>query len=163
LAFAIEFQREADRYAHAIIVLQGDQPIYRATSQEGTSQDLWPASPALQQLSLQRVVGNRQAALLVGMAGKSHYSLSVTADEELQQITFDAACNYKSEPEFLGSTYRTELPAERQSPVQWIVEDTLPTRILAQNNNSFSCVPTVEPPVPAGMGRWCYSLRLRVE
>ena len=98
-AITIQFPRSGDRFAHSIL-LDG-QPV--ATSLEGGDADDWPPSPPLQQLSIEDL-GNGPVGLLVGMAGRSHWSLSV----ELQgnEVVFDAACRIRGDGGELGSHYR---------------------------------------------------------
>ncbi len=44
--------------------------------------------------------------MLVGRAGKSHWSMSVTADEDTPALIFDVACRLREPPGFLGTTYQ---------------------------------------------------------
>ena len=46
---------------------------------EGTATDDWPPSPPLQSLSIETLPDGRRVALLVGMAGRSHWSASIEA------------------------------------------------------------------------------------
>jgi hypothetical protein len=55
----------------------------------------------------------RTFALLVGMAGASHWSASVEADPIRERIIFDVACRIKAEPKWLGSSYGVSNSAER--------------------------------------------------
>jgi hypothetical protein len=77
----------------------------RLESLEGQPDDPWPASPALQSLHVEQRGGGIVVALLVGMAGSSHWSLSVEANAQLHRATFDVACRTRAEPAWLGSTY----------------------------------------------------------
>lgn len=71
---------------------------------EGGADDPWPLSPPLQELHVERNADGRQVALLVGRAGRSHWSLSVEPFEN--RLVFDAACRLSGEAEWLGSSYR---------------------------------------------------------
>lgn len=102
----VEFVRVKDRYAHVISRLDGELAVLVWESVEGTDSDDWPASPPLQQLSLETLSGDRRVALLVGMAGTSHWSLSVEPAADGIAFIFDVACRVKSTPERLGSMYR---------------------------------------------------------
>lgn len=73
---------------------------------EGTPDDDWPPSPALQELHLEERPDGRRLALLVGMAGTSHWSLSVELDPVQRRALFDVACRVKRPPGKLGSAYR---------------------------------------------------------
>ena len=75
-------------------------------SMEGTPDDDWPVSPALRELHFEDRADGRRLALLVGMAGKSHWSLSVELDAARGQLVFDVACRLRSPPARLGSRYR---------------------------------------------------------
>ncbi len=79
-------------------------------SEEGSDQDEWPPSPPLQQLHVEDRAGGGRVALLVGMAGQSHWSLSVEALPALRQLVFDAACRLGGSADSrsgrLGSGYR---------------------------------------------------------
>ena len=44
-------------------------------------------------------------ALLIGMAGKSHWSQSVETDPATTSLTFDVACRVQRQPPWLGSSY----------------------------------------------------------
>jgi hypothetical protein len=98
------FVWSGDRYAHRLEVTDDGQEQFCFESLEGAPGEAWPPSPALQQLSFQPGVSGGQCALLVGMAGKSHWSLSVETHES--SFVFDVACRVQQSPEWLGSSYR---------------------------------------------------------
>lgn len=100
----IDFAWHGDRYAHVIgIRMAGSALAPLLTSIEGDSETDWPPSPALQQLSIERGVDGIERAMLVGMAGKSHFSLVVEPTEH--GFHFDVACRAKAPPDWLGSQY----------------------------------------------------------
>jgi hypothetical protein len=106
LALRVEFIRRSDRYAHTISVvdqLRGVQPVLESV--EGTATDDWPASPPLQNLSIEELAPGRRAALLVGMAGRNHWSASVEAVTGRAALVFDIACRIANDAGRLGSTY----------------------------------------------------------
>ncbi|HJT36328.1 MAG TPA: hypothetical protein VJ783_30175 [Pirellulales bacterium] len=107
---SIEFRRISDRYSHQIFTGQGGQRRLLLESVEGGGDDPWPPSPPLQELHIERQADGRQVALLVGRAGRSHWSLSVEAFEN--RLVFDAACRLSAEAEWLGSSYRAPTGAE---------------------------------------------------
>jgi len=159
---SVEFRREQDRFAHAILVSEDQQVVQRLDSLEGTGQDLWPPSPALQQLNIQQIANDRQAALMVGMAGKSHFSLSVTVEPESRQIVFDVACNYKMPPSFLGSTYRLAERGESIEQLDFKLDDRLPTRLVHDAaSDTLEWLPDMDLSQPPALGRWCYCIGLR--
>lgn len=101
---SIEFRRTTDRYAHQIFIVRGGQRRLLLESVEGGGDDPWPPSPPLQELHIERQADGRQVALLVGRAGRSHWSLSVEPFEN--RLVFDAACRLSTEAAWLGSSYR---------------------------------------------------------
>jgi hypothetical protein len=112
VALRVEFIWREDRYRHTISLIDGDGSIVPLfESFEGVSEDDWPPSPPLQTLSIERLPEGRQVALLVGMAGRSHWSASVEPVQGQAAIAFDIACRYKPPREFarpprqLGTRY----------------------------------------------------------
>jgi hypothetical protein len=111
----IVFFRLPDRLAHVIAAVKRSGSIDESVtpllwSREGTDADLWPASPPLQSLSIERRTDSG-VALLVGMAGRSHWSLSVEARSGATHVEFDAACRTGGENSWLGSSYQAADPA----------------------------------------------------
>src|SRR5262245_7365890 len=103
----VQFVWNGDRYGHVISLVESNgeiQPMLESI--EGTSADDWPASPPLQSLSIETVPNGRRAALLVGMAGGSHWSASVEATVGRAELTFDLACRHGRQPIWLGNRYR---------------------------------------------------------
>ncbi len=102
----VVFFRQQDRFAHRLEVVgeQGAAVLFQSV--EGTDAERFPPSPPLQELHVEQRPGSVQVALLVGMAGKNHWSLSCTFDPALGQITFEPACRLREPPAFLGSSYR---------------------------------------------------------
>lgn len=105
----VEFTRQGDRIGHCVLVLVGGEWQEVLRSVEGTSDQDWPLSPPLKDLHFESRDGGVQLALLVGMAGKSHWSASIELDAIAQRLTFDVACRVRSAPDWLGSAY--QLPA----------------------------------------------------
>jgi hypothetical protein len=113
----IAFFRAADRVAHRVeLTAAGScQPLLESV--EGSPEEIWPASPALQQFHLQRGPDGRPLALLVGMSGRSHFSASVGLAGDGGSAVFEIACRAKSPPAALGTTYRVLGPqAVERSP-----------------------------------------------
>jgi hypothetical protein len=112
------FSRCGDRYAHHVLLWHGDGESLLLRSDEGDARADWPPSPPLQQVTLEdRRADGRvlllvgMVLLLVGMAGQSHWSLSVEADASATSLIFDVACRAKSAPGSLGSRYQCATPA----------------------------------------------------
>ena len=95
-----------DRYSHRIVAVLSGREIPVIESVDGTDKDAWPPSPPLQQLSIEELAPGRQVALLVGMAGKSHWSVSIEPQPEQRGFVFDVACRSRDVAHWLGSTYR---------------------------------------------------------
>jgi len=107
----VRFTWHLDRYAHEISRRAGGdwQPLL--VSVEGSPQDDWPASPPFQSLHIEERDDGRTLALLVGMAGKSHWSASIEIEGPSPAasacVSFDVACRVPDCPAgLLGSTYR---------------------------------------------------------
>lgn len=109
----VEFHELGDRYAHRLTVVLREEAgnetvVPLAESVEGASDDPWPPSPPLQSLSIEELADGRMAALLVGMAGRSHWSASIDViGVRLNgEPTFELACRFTAIPTRLCSTYR---------------------------------------------------------
>lgn len=100
-----------DRYAHVVSLIAPDGAHTLFESVEGGPHDAWPPSPALQHLSIQGQ-GDRRVALLVGMAGKSHWSMSVEVAATGRGFVFDVACRVNDRAAELGSSYLCQGPAQ---------------------------------------------------
>lgn len=96
-----------DRFVQHIDWVAGAQSFRLMESVEGTADDPWPPSPALQQLSVENRSQKRQVALMVGMAGQSHWSVSIENEPEERKLTFDVACRIAEMSTQLGTQYRT--------------------------------------------------------
>ncbi|MCO6458779.1 MAG: hypothetical protein J5I93_26025 [Pirellulaceae bacterium] len=137
----VRFSYLGDRFGHAIELLGvvGEEPVlvsreFGGAESHGTQAttpgndeaetrpdgtEVWPTSPPLQQLSLETNGGGQRVALLLGMAGRSHWSLSVEPElvgSSRAGFTFDVACRPAGEPGFLGSRYQTTGPVHRLAP-----------------------------------------------
>ncbi|HTM54286.1 MAG TPA: hypothetical protein VL175_09660 [Pirellulales bacterium] len=102
----VRFFFRADRYAHQIYV--ANDAAWRAVleSLEGTPDEAWPSSPPFQSATSEHKPEG-PVILLVGMAGKSHWSASVELEPADGQIRFDVACRAMHSPkDALGSCYR---------------------------------------------------------
>ena len=150
----IEFQWCTDRYGHTVSITDSTGAIIPLLkSIEGHSEDAWPPSPPLQSLSIETLPDGRRAALLVGMAGGSHWSASIESIAGQPALCFDLACRHSHSPNWLGSRYRRLAGAESKLTIRGedvrVVYDTQDTVIK----------PTA-PAVPAGTTRWKFAIRL---
>ncbi len=97
----IEFRCVDDRWSHEVFVQSTSGPSRLLSSIEGTLEDDWPPSPPLQEL---HSAGAGAPLLLVGMAGRSHWSMSAEAERAARRITLDVACRTSGGGP-LGSSY----------------------------------------------------------
>ncbi|MCG8649882.1 MAG: hypothetical protein MI861_08615, partial [Pirellulales bacterium] len=106
----VEFRWCGDRFAQHLR-LGPDQPL--GHSVEGTSDQSWPASPPIQQLSLETLSADK-VLLGVGAAGVGHWSISVesTCVDGVTGLKYDLACRSQTLPTWLGSTYQLSSPLE---------------------------------------------------
>jgi hypothetical protein len=107
-ALRVIFHAQADRYAHTLALVErvrdGEQITPLAYSLEGSPLDAWPSSSPLQSLSVEtRAAGD--VALLVGMAGRSHWSASFETFANSTKLLIEHACRVGNEPAWLGCEY----------------------------------------------------------
>lgn len=119
---ALRFERRGDRWTQAIDLVQ-ESLCYAllesvdagpGAAAENSMEAGWPPSPPLQQLLVEDRGAGGRVALLVGMAGRSHWSMSVEAAAGRAALRFDVACRLSVAPEWLGSVWRLATPAERE-------------------------------------------------
>ena len=118
----VRFTRVGDRFAHCIefVVARNAIGVPLLTSVEGDNNSAWPPSATLQQLHIERRDGvGRSAetfshvALMVGLAGRSHWSLSV-------------------EPEVFQPSRQAEPTSQQESGLQRGSPATAPARALSR-------------------------------
>jgi hypothetical protein len=106
----VGFERLTDRWRHWIDLFPAPEPKrlprWRFESLEGERCDAWPPSPPLQNLQIEQRPGGLHVALLLGLAGGSHWSLSVTVGPQEGTALFDVACRLRGPPRIVGSAYR---------------------------------------------------------
>lgn len=129
----VAFAWNNDRFAHAISLHSDRQDTPLLLSEEGKELEVWPPSPPLQQLSQQALPDGRVALLLLGMAGKSHWSLSVAVDPNDRELVFDAACRVNLPARWLGSSYRLCCAAHKHQANSVILRSSVGSgRILTE-------------------------------
>lgn len=116
LGVRVTFHRLADRFSHVVEATREAETIVLLESLEGTAEDDWPSSPPLQELHFENRPDGSRLALLVGRAGRSHWSLSIEAAADSRRLVFDAACRVREAPLRLGSEYRFP-PTAAASPI----------------------------------------------
>lgn len=121
------------------------------TSVESDASAAWPESPPLQQLSVEPI-GAATAALAVGAAGQSHWSLSVLAVEHRGRpaLHFDVAVRSSGESGYLGSTYKRAGNSLAIEPLPEIA----PTE-LAEDDDRLRLIPAA---ADSKTTRWAYSV-----
>lgn len=138
------FVRQNDRIGHRLELQTGSQaPRVIAESWEGLADEAWPASPPLQQLHLEDRGGGQRVALLVGMAGRGHWSLVVEPTTDRRGFLFDAACRLSAAPTQIGSAYRWHVPPA-EGEVELQVE--LPEALAFQSVKEVSAPVTADHP-----------------
>jgi len=108
----VEFVRHGDRYGHRLVAVDKDgRELLMLDSVEGNATDPWPPSPPLQSLSIETLPDGRRVALLVGMAGRGHWSASIEALPDAAAFVFDIACRSAEGEPALASSYRLAAPS----------------------------------------------------
>jgi hypothetical protein len=94
----LQFSWQDDRWTHSLWMLEqgGRTPVW--SSIEGTGEDLWPCSPAFQDLISERINDHCGEVQLLGQAGKNHYSAAIRCDGAANLIDFDLAVRIQSAP-----------------------------------------------------------------
>ena len=111
IRLGVVFHWQADRFGHSICLLEaGGTHLPLLESIEGLPPDDWPQSPPLQSLHCESLPDGTRVALLVGMAGKGHWSASIGPRADENRLVFDVACRASESGGQLGTSYR--LPKE---------------------------------------------------
>lgn len=165
----VEFFWRVDRVAHRISRREGATWFLVAESIEGGPDDAWPPSPPFQQVHFERRVDDSTVALLVGMAGGSHWSASVEVDAE-GSLHWDIACRLAGIPERLGTSYLSEATAKVADEPLMIAIGDARVILIARDGNDQVAVSNFEgraldwripvsPTSRAQTIRWQYSFR----
>jgi hypothetical protein len=149
------FKWHVDRYCHAISIISRPGTIMPLLdSMEGLADDEWPSSPPLQTLSIENLTDGRTAALLVGMAGRSHWSASIEPINGQAKLVFDLACRHPRLPQWLGNRYlQTSTLASHYLSI-----DSDNARI-SEGNGVVEIAPQAI--VPAGTSRWRFVMSVK--
>lgn len=138
----VVFFRRGDRVAHRIEVFDTVDGAWRAAceSLEGADDDCWPPSPPFQQLHVeQRAQG--PVVLLIGMAGRTHWSAAVEVTADGRGICFDVAARCQTPPEYLGSNY-PHVAASQMVQLSWTA---LTAATLITHDERFSDGKSIRP------------------
>lgn len=102
----LDFSKPKDRFESAVSLAELGTVL---KSQEGSPEDEFPASPPFQECSIESRSANEQVALLVGMAGKNHWSAAISTDSRPNRLVFDVACRVT---EGVSETSRQQLGSQ---------------------------------------------------
>jgi hypothetical protein len=143
-----------DRYGHTIERRIDGQWRALLESVEGAPDDLWPPSPPLQSLHIESRPDG-PVALLVGMAGKSHWSASVEA-KGADGLVFDLACRTNENTTRLGSSYLL-LQGEANRCIM-LCAGSNETTVRMRTSGEWNVSPLEAERWPT-TARWSYSVR----
>jgi hypothetical protein len=122
---AVSFHWRVDRFEHRVVAVRHDEALNETRDETADSDSSnivlplvrmvadrlvcdWPANPPLQQLDECVLSGQRRGLVGLGMAGTSHWSLAVEADE--RGLWFDVACRIQRPPAGLQTSYELAEP-----------------------------------------------------
>lgn len=159
----VDFMRVGDRFEQTVTRLDrsGNSSAVWRDVHDSDSDD-WPASPPIQELSLEEI-GGKSVLLGVGRAGKSHWSVSIEAAEadSSAAIHFDFACRCPEPPQWLGTTYKSESGSEENAtgaePLNATCHEDATSVQIAPGQIKIE--PLNHPPKWPGTVRWRYTIR----
>ena len=161
---SVEFSWNNDRWHHCFRIDQKN--CLQSVEKDGITQnngnqtvphgisDTWPASPVITEVTPTKAMG-RPALVAIGLAGRSHFSASLTAsDAEKDSMLVEVACRAQEAPKWLGSTYFQygESPTDALIAIQPKAIDTFdkPMTILWSYRISVGGIEAV---LPASCGK----------
>ena len=175
---SLSFVWHVDRYAHTIALVDDGRLVPLLASLEGSRDDAWPESPPLQSLTAQEQPGGRRTILLVGMAGRNHWSLGAQteggkASSGAPAIVIDVACRLNSPDGQLASCYRSMTPAVveragqiahwdasgRRCQIEILAAGDVPAAVQATHDGLSIVAPATAEPTPTTV-RWKYRVVL---
>jgi len=156
----VRFFWRDDRYAHEIWLLDGADWVRALESVEGTPVDDWPASPPFQSVVVvDRRDDGRPVALLVGMAGKSHWSASAEIDPQVPCVSFDVACRVRgSRCGPLGSAYLSDANCFQGDALEIEPANQLGPARLERDGTVVKIAVSASPDAAPRTIRWGYRL-----
>ena len=78
--------------------------------------------------------------MLLGMAGRNHWSVSVVVNEAARRLEFEVACRLKEPAGRLGSAYRTMVAASASDPGVEVLVDGETVRIETPSPGAQVCI-----------------------
>ncbi len=162
-----------DRLTHEVHLVDGESSAPWLRSIEGDDSALWPTSPPIQQWEQRQTgrSGTVTTVMTVGLAGRSHWSVSFEALPDEGALVVDVACRHQEPPVWLGSTYQVaSSPPAAGGPLgapgplacAWVAEaaGSAPPPDVSISNGVLTFVAQVLPqrPLPQTT-RWKYRLQ----
>ena len=135
----VSFHSCGDRIAHTVGLVVAGRVLPLLASVEGTPDDSWPPSPPLTTVETATARGGQQAMLL-GMAGRNHWSVSLVVNEAAGRLEFEVACRLKEPAGRLGSAYRTMVAASDSSGGVEVRVDGETVRVEAPSPAAQVCI-----------------------
>lgn len=156
----LDFRRVGDRFVQSIRRIGSDGKYLAAW--DGVQQpeaELWPASPPIQELSLETIDG-RDVLLGVGRAGKCHWSVSIETVEieSAAAFRFDIACRCPEPPQWLGSTYQPSPETDESAGLRALKVLAQEDTAVAIDGSQIRIEPTAKPRSWPGTVRWRYAI-----
>jgi hypothetical protein len=175
---SIRFIKSGDRLAHCIGLQKSSEgsggflPVLESV--EGDAQEVWPASPPMQQI-VQEHIGHNSAPVLlgVGLSGNGHWS-SAVEETSMGSLKLDIACKSSKPASYLGSQYRmanetevdfknnqVRLTVKRESneSVTLVLSAEIGKVAMAKENRLISIMPGSEASL-IQTHRWCYNVAI---
>lgn len=155
VSLLVRFVWRGDRYSHVISLFSAtgeDTPILESI--EGTADQDWPDSPPLQSLHIEERAGGTKVALLVGMAGRSHWSASIEAAPGEAKLIFDFACRHPTDVAWIGNRYRALAGATERIAIE-------PIAARVQIGAGSIHIEPESQPTQAATTRWQFAIALR--
>lgn len=141
-------------FTHVVELIEGDAVTMVLSSVESHDETPWPASPPWQELHVHQLANGSPALMLVGRAGSSHWSMSVTIDGD--SLLFDVACRLRESPVFLGGTYRLS-SAERLVSISPVPIEEIAPLAIKEADEQIIIDSTDVGQAPATV-RWAYRI-----
>ena len=156
----LKFFWRGDRFGHRIEQYIAGEWQVALESLEGSPDEPWPPSPALQSLHIEhRNTG--PIALLVGKAGTSHWSASIEPLPHQAGFQFDIACRVQQLPQRLGSDYRpAKCPAKPMIRVTTTSQETICEWVRHEHSNVWRIRPVEATAEYPSTIRWRYTIGL---
>jgi hypothetical protein len=170
---SIAFHWRNDRYDHVIASINGakNQSLFRSVN--GSVDEDWPASPAIQQLSTE-TIEDKPTVLGVGCCGTSHFSVSVQPATNPAAIRFEWAVRLSKELSetdiaaiegwWLGTTYQPAKARDSNRPnaiYQFAVSDDA---VFETKKQEEATIHRIRPMTVAGQRtiQWSYLVQPKI-